>query len=135
MNQNSTVIMKRSIERVYHPYWLWEEVYTNMWGRVQDRQKYLADAIEFTGDHRKYGSYMIRVIDEWAYSCEHNLSNITQNRKAWLGHAACALAFDCPEDIVREAWGHLTKEQQDLANNEAENAITIWEERQCLKEG
>lgn len=49
------------------------------------------------------------------------------NFKAWVGHAACALAMGCPEYIVREAWGYLTSEQQLLANKEAERAIQAWE--------
>lgn len=123
-----------SIERVYHPYWEWEEIDHNMWGSVSDRKLYLKRAIEFTGDHRKYGRFMMRVVNEWPKSCNHNLSNTTQNRKAWVGHAACALAIGCPEDIVREAWGYLTQEQQDLANNEADIAIKHWESEQCQKE-
>ncbi len=71
---------------------------------------------------------MGRVVDEWKNSCEHNLTNKTQNRKAWIGHAACALAFNCPEDIVREAWGYLTEKQQIAANCKAVNAIEYWEE-------
>jgi len=117
----------QSIDRVYHPYWMWEEVEKNMWGTVDNRKRFLDWAIKFTGDHKKYGRFMMRVADEWKYSCEHNLSNLTQNRKAWIGHAACALANECPEDIVREAWGHLTREQQNLANKQAENAISHWE--------
>jgi len=70
---------------------------------------------------------MVKVVEQWKHSCEHNLSNLEQNRKAWIGHAACALAFQCPEDIIRQAWGYLTKEQQILANNEAEKAIKLWE--------
>lgn len=121
--------MKTSIERVYHPYWRWEEVHHNMWGAVSDRKKYLDWAIEFTGNHIKYGFYMLRVAKEWPYSCEHNLTNKTQNRKAWIGHAACALAHGCPEDIVREAWGHLTENQQNLANRQAEMTIKWWESK------
>jgi len=115
------------MDRIYHPYWLWEETYTNMWGHVKDRAKYLKIAIEFTGDHIKYGEFMRHVVDEWRYSCEHNLSNIAQNRRAWIGHAACAFAFDCPEDIVREAWAQLTDDEREAANNEADIAIGIWE--------
>jgi hypothetical protein len=118
---------KPSIKRIYHPYWDWEEVNYNMWGSVGDKKKYLKMAIEFTGDHKKYGRFMRQVVAKWTKSCEHNLSNVTQNRKAWIGHAACALAMGCPEDIVRSAWGYLTKEQQDLANQQAQNAIELWE--------
>jgi len=110
---------KHWIDRVYHPYWDWEEISFNMWGVVKDREKALREAIVFTGDHKKYGHYMMRVACEWTKSCAHNLSNTTQNRKAWIGHAACALAMRCPEDIVREAWGHLSDDQQKLANKVA----------------
>lgn len=125
-------IMKMST-RIYHPYWVWEEVSFNMWGApLSDKSELLRKAIEFTGDHELYGSYMLKVAKEWKYSCEHNLTNKEQNRRAWIGHAACALAFKCPEGIVREAWSHLTDEQRIKANQEADNAIEWWES--CQKD-
>ena len=120
--------MKKSIDRLYHPYWDWEETKTNMWGKVKDRKDHLKKAIEFTGNHELYGSWMIRVVIAWKYSCEHNLSNTSSNRQAWIGHAACAMAFNCPEDIVRCAWGYLSDEQQSKANAQADKAIAHWEE-------
>jgi hypothetical protein len=116
------------IERVYHPYWDWEEIDFNMWGNVDDKDKYLKWAIEFTGDAELYGSYMMDVAREWTKSCQHNLSNRTQNRKAWIGHAACAKAYGCPEHIVRQAWSHLSEEQQIAANKKADEAIEYWEQ-------
>lgn len=126
--------VKRSIKRVYHPYWDWEEIDYNMWGTVEDKNLYLKKAIKFTGDHILYGRFMMKVANEWVYSCEHNLSNTTQNRKAWIGHAACAFALGCPEDITRKAWSFLSKEQQDKANAKALEAINYWESIQCQKE-
>ena len=116
-----------NLNKIWHPYWKWEETNFNMWGKVDDRADYLERAIKFTGDAEKYGSYMHRVINEWLYSCEHNLTDRSQNRKAWLGHAACALAFQCPEDIVRQAWSYLSEQQQIAANAQAEAAIKEWE--------
>lgn len=115
------------IERVYHPYWDWEEIDFNMWGVVKNRKVWLKKAIDFTGDHKKYGRFMMRVVSEWPVSCEHNLTDLSQNRRAWIGHAACALAMECPEDIVREAWSHLTESQQVKANAKADEAIAHWE--------
>ena len=102
-----------------------------MWGTVKDRKKWLQKAIDFTGDAELYGSYMLRVAREWPYSCEHNLTDLSQNRRAWIGHAAVALAIQCPEDIVRSAWSNLTKPQQDQANAKADEAIRYWE---CQRE-
>ena len=118
---------KPLIERIFHPYWLWEEIKFNMWGSVENRKEFLQKAIEFTGDHLLYGESMMKVAQDWKYSCEHNLSDKQQNRQAWIGHAACALAIGCPEDIVREAWSYLTEGQRLLANLEADRAISFWE--------
>ena len=122
------------IKPIYHPYWLWEEINYNMWGSVDDRDDYLKQAIVFTGDHILYGKWMHEVILNWKYSCEHNLSKASQNRQAWLGHAACAFAFKCPEDIVRLAWHELTDKQRDQANGQADKHIKIWEREKCPKD-
>ncbi len=115
------------MKRIYHPYWLWEEIDANMWGDVSNRKAALKKAVEFTGDHKKYGRFMQRVVNEWRYSCENALTDTALNRRAWVGHAATALALGIPEDITREAWGHLTDEQRLLANKEADRAIALWE--------
>jgi len=98
-----------------------------MWGRVADRKRSTMQAIDFTGNHLLYGSYMQKVIVEWPVSCENALTDYYMNRKAWIGHAAVALALNIPEDITRQAWKELSYEQQYLANKEAIRAISSWE--------
>lgn len=105
----------------------------NMWGEVSNRKEWLQKAIDFTGDDVLYGKWMLKVVDEWKISCEHNLTKTDINKKAWIGHAAVALAMQCPEDIVREAWGYLTRAQQDRANMRAQEAIDYWEIKQCRR--
>jgi hypothetical protein len=112
---------------IWHPYTSWEEMQFNMWGNVKDRADWLQKAIEFTGDHELYGFWMLNAVNLWPLSCEQNLTKLDTNRKAWIGHAAVALAIQCPEDIVRQAWGFLSDEQQKLANKKAQEAIEQWE--------
>ena len=114
-------------DRVYRHYLDWEEMTTNMWSDVDSKKRYLNKAIEFTSNHKKYGRFMVRVAREWPNSCENWLTDYSCNRRAWIGHAACAMAINCPEKIVREAWGSLTDEQRTLANREADRAIRVWE--------
>ena len=116
------------LKRVYRRYDEWEEIRFNMWGEVKNKREMLEKAINFTGNYHKYGSYMMRVTMEWPISCENALTDYSINQKAWIGHAAVALAMNCPEDITREAWKHLTYEQQLLANKEADRAIRIWKD-------
>lgn len=110
---------------IWHPYWLWEETASNMWGSVKHRKTWLQIAITFTGNHELYGDWMLKVIEVWPFSCQQNLTK-PGDKRAWIGHAAVALAIQCPEDIVREAWGHLSKDQQDRANEKAQQAIDKW---------
>ncbi len=118
------------MKQIFHPYTEWEDYQAGMWRSMpsKERDLFLQRAIDFTGDAELYGSFMMRVIEEWPISCEHNLTDLSQNRKAWIGHAACCMAIDCPENVTREAWGHLNQEQQDKANNMAILAINKWEQ-------
>ena len=117
------------MKRIYHPYDKWEEYHAGMWRDVNkdEEDDYLKRAIEFTGNHELYGYWMLKVVEQWKYSCEHNLSCTEMNRQAWIGHAACCLAFGCPEHITRRAWHCLTLEQQEKANGVADKAILLWE--------
>jgi hypothetical protein len=117
------------IKRIYHPYEKWEDYINGMWRKVtpEEEKEFLQKAIEFTGDHKLYGSWMQKVIKAWPVACEHNLTDTGMNRRAWVGHAAVSLAINCPEYITRMAWWNLSKEQQDLANDQADRAIEKWE--------
>lgn len=123
------------IKRVYHDCRLWEEVAANMWGEATDRKQALEQAIAFTADHELYGRYMTRVVNEWPISCENALTDESLNKKAWVGHAAVALALNIPEDITRQAWGFLTDEQRLLANREAARALREWEDAYRARKG
>jgi hypothetical protein len=117
------------IKQIYHPYWLWEDFKNGMWRKLtkEEEIKLLPKIIEFTGNYELYGGAMFEVIKEWKFSCEHNLSDLSVNRRAWLGHAACCFKCGWPEYMVREAWNQLTPDQQFKANMMADNAIREWE--------
>ena len=55
---------------------------------AKEQRELLPIAIEFTGNAKLYGQWMLKVSELWPISTEHNLSDTGQNRKAWIGHAA-----------------------------------------------
>lgn len=110
---------------IWYPFHELEEAKTNMWGNVSNRASWIQKAIEFTSNAELYGEWMMKVIECWPKSCEHNLSK-SGDKRPWIGHAAVALAIDCPEDIVRQAWAYLSSDQQNAANKKAEQAINKW---------
>ncbi len=125
------------MKRIWHHFESWEEYKAGMWRDVpkREREPMIEAAIKFTGDHELYGSAMLRVIVEWPISCEHNLTDVHQNRLAWVGHAACCLVNGFPEWITRSAWGFLNQNQQDYANQKARDAVKAWEKMHAKKIG
>ena len=117
------------IKQVYHPYWLWEDFKNGMWNDIsrEEESKLLKIAIEFTGDHIKYGKSMMKVIEAWPITCEHNFTNSSINHQAHIGNCAVCLELGIPEHVTRRAWKYLTDEQRKLANGQADLALEAWE--------
>jgi hypothetical protein len=116
------------MKREWHHYKEWECYRHGMWSRVprdQERELILK-AVAFTGDAELYGLWMMRAIEVFKVSCAHHLSDASLNKRAYIGHAACALAHGFPEYIVRKAWGLLAQGQRDAANVKASEALLKW---------
>jgi len=73
--------------------------------------------------------YMNKVIDEWIYSCEHNLTNESMNKIAYIGQAACCIFGGVPNTITMEVWGSLDTEVRKRADSIAEGVLKKWEVR------
>ena len=125
---------KNKIERIYHPYWLWEDYLNGMYGKPNkmsetENQERLNKVIECLGDENVCRKYMSKVINEWKYSCEQRLSNTSLNRVAWLGQAAMCYYAGLKESETRNGWWLLTQDQRDKADEIAKELIREWEER------
>lgn len=118
------------IKRVFHRWEKCEEYKTNMWRAVppEDRDDYVVKSIQLMLDCDAFELAMRKAVDEWPFSCEAALSASTMNHQAWIGHAGCAIAHNAPEDLTRQAWRTLTKEQQNAANAAADRVIAYWRE-------
>lgn len=123
------------IKRKYFHYLLWEDYQNGMYAIIQDNQekeKQVLKAIELLSNKDKCFKAMSKVIDEWQICTYHNLSNLEQNRKAWLGQAACNITENINEECTRLAWCRMTKENQDQANKIANDIIKGWENAKGL---
>lgn len=112
------------MKRVYRHYLDWEDFECGMWSRVGNEveKELLQKAIEFTGNHELYGAAMMEVITKWPNTMEHNLTNASINRLAFIGHCAVSFKFGIPEYITRKAWKELTDTQRHMADEEAKKS-------------
>lgn len=98
-----------------------------MYQSSNDLDHDIACAARLLRDVHMLNVSMHAVLTSWPVAVQHNLSNTSMNRQAWLGQAACCLAEDIPEDATRFAWRTLTETEQAEANAVADKVIAKWE--------
>ena len=117
------------IERIYHHYLDMEEFCPDggMWKDNDNKSIFIKKSKDLLCNIERFSETLMNLISNWKNSCGHNLSNISMNRIAWMGQAACYYECKSSEESTRFAWRLLTPEQQKLANSEAMKAILHWE--------
>lgn len=126
--------------RVYHPYTMWEDFkagfYDNISGKTKEEMK--VKVIELFSSKELTEKYMQMVIDKWVYSCEHNLTNPSLNKIAYIGQSACCIFCGASSSITMEAWHLVSKENRAHADLIAQSIIDKWtlinkNKQLCLK--
>lgn len=116
------------MNRIYHPFWVWEDhkhgFYNNSSGA--EKKKLLELCVEMFNSEELTRKYMLRVVEEWKYSCEHNLSNDSMNKIAYIGQAACCLYCGAPNTVTMESWSLLSDEVKDRSNFIANEVLEHW---------
>ena len=120
-------VSRKPMKRIYHHCSMLEEA--GMWKQVcgDTAERLQADAADLMRAPESFRAGMVFALHEWPCSCEHNLTAVSMNRLAWLGHAGCYLMVGSPEATTRLAWHDLTTPEQDKANEVAARVIRQWE--------
>jgi hypothetical protein len=114
--------------RIYHPYWLWEDYKAGLYENISGAEKSvrLQKAIEMFNDENLTYQNMNYVIENWKYSCEHNLTNESLNKIAYIGQSACCVYAGVPNSITMEAWSFLSNEVKKRSDLIAKQCIEKW---------
>jgi hypothetical protein len=123
------------MKRIYHPYNLWEDYklgfYDNISGKTKEQK--INSVLEMFNSKELTIKYMNKVINEWTYSCEHNLTNESMNKIAYIGQAACCIYDKVPNLITMYAWKFLKPEIRERSDKIAKKTINEWMQKQKLK--
>lgn len=115
------------MEQKFHPYYEWEDYQAGMYDELkQGREQRVQLAITLLSNCMNLHRFMKEVTIRWKVATEHVFTNTRNNKKSWLGQAACCLFAGIKEDETREAWKYLTEEQRDKANATANEIIKEW---------
>jgi len=116
------------MKRIYHPYWLWEDYPAGFYENISGEEKKLMikKVLEMFNSKELTESNMNSVIDNWKYSCEHNLTNDSLNKIAYIGQSACCIFAKVPSSITMEAWSLLTDEVKKRSDAIAKIVLEKW---------
>jgi hypothetical protein len=116
------------MKQIYHPYHLWEDYKSGFYNNCSGEQKktYIQGCLNLFNNKGITEKYMSLVIENWFYSCQHNLTNPSVNKIAYIGQAACCIYCGAPNTTTMQAWNMLDKEVQERSNNIAQKYLNIW---------
>jgi hypothetical protein len=116
--------------RIFHPYDKWEDYRHGFYGGMDyPKDKTLELCASLFKDLPKFEAALKTIINEWHYSCEHNLTNEAMNRIAYLGQASCALVYNVPSSVCVGGYNLLSLEERKAADDLAEKYLNIWSEK------
>jgi hypothetical protein len=119
------------MKQIYINYLEWEDYQNGMYETSNkiDKEKMIESCIDLLSNPEEFYSVCINLCKDWKNSTDVNLSNVMQNRKAWLGAAACCYKYNIPEFITRLAWSKIDCKNQYRANNVANKIIKEYERK------
>ncbi len=101
------------LKKIYHPYYKWEDYKNGMYKlKIKNMETKIGLSLSLLSSPDDLYKSMMGVTIEWIYSTEHNLTDVSINRQAWLGQAACCYNHKAPEYITRISWGLLNEKKK-----------------------
>jgi hypothetical protein len=122
--------------RIFHHYEKWEAVAYNFFGsnhKTMSKQQCEYKYFELLSNIELFTETMQKVVSEWPNSCEHNLTNRSMNRIAWLGQASLAYAYQIPS-VFSAGYQLLDENQKFAANSSALIILNKWLSERSLEE-
>lgn len=119
------------MKQYYAKYTEWEDYKQGMFNvtDILDKDKKVINAINLLSDQIAFYNTCRELVINWPVAANVNLSNKGQNRRAWLGAAACMYRHKTPEYLTRIAWNLLNKDTQEKANLVADKIILEYENK------
>ena len=116
-----------STGRIFYPHTLWEDANNGFYSVGLLCPEKVSFCKNVLSNQELFWDIMCQMRIDWPYSFQFNVSNFTQNRRAWLGQAACCYNHNAEFNVTIYAWGLLDKNTQDEANKTAQKMIDLFE--------
>lgn len=121
-------------KQIFHHFSLWEDYKAGFYDTVcHDAKEHIKKSVELLSNQDEFYKYASRVIEEWVFSCEHNLTDPSLNKIAYIGQSACCIANNTPAFVTRNAWSYIDEADQRLANETARKILKEWKYKELMR--
>ena len=122
-------------KQIFHPWHLWEDHKHGFYSvnKQSDKAVLSEKIIELFESRGLTEKYMRLVCDKWVKSCEHNLTNQSMNKIAWLGQAASCLYCGASCFLTMNNWNKLSFSDRVESDRIAIRIIKEWEQKKKLE--
>lgn len=114
------------MRRVSYPYTMWECWAAGMYNPPASVEPTATMSYELLASPADLHDAMESAVVARPVSAEHHLSDVSGNRRAWLGQAACHHAHQASMRATCVAWWRLAEPQRMAANMVADAVISDW---------
>ena len=123
------------LKRIYHSYDKWEDFKAGFYSDYSKSElNDLWESVRYVfSDERTTDKYMRLVVLHWKISTEHNLTNTSMKRVAWLGQAACCFYGGVPCKATMYLWKMLDEKTRKRSDKIAIKIINEWEQERKLE--
>lgn len=122
------------INQIFHHFSKWEDNKAGFYDTTcEEYKEHIQKSIKLLSNQKEFRKYATKVITEWIFSCEQNLTDPSLNKIAYIGQSACCLANGTPAFVTRNSWSYIDEIDQRLANNTAREVLKEWRSKQLLK--
>jgi len=123
-----------TIKQIFHHFSLWEDNKKGFYDTVcADYSDHVQKSVKLLSDQEEFRKYAEKVIKEWVYSCEQNLTDPSLNKIAYIGQSACCMANNTPAFVTRNAWSYIDETDQRKANETAREILREWRNKELNK--
>jgi hypothetical protein len=124
-------IISNDMKQKYNKYSEWEDFKNGMYdiSKREYENILICRGAILLSDPERFEKSARNVIENWPVTTENHLTNVSQNRRSWLGQAACNYAYKIPEILTRKSWSIMSPMAQDVANKVADKLIKEYEEQ------
>ena len=119
------------IKRIWHNYTKWEDWKNGFYSNSKVDDDILANGriVDLFESDDKFFHSACEVIEKWRNCIDYNLTNTASNRKSYLGQVVANYLWGYPSHYTAKVFSELDKETKKKANDIAELAINMYEEK------